>query len=237
MVLPLLGAILGGVGALAQASAASKAARAQQAATNKQLALQERIYNEQSANFAPGVQSYKNTLAGLQAEITGSPGAGYVRNPDGTVSTAGANGQQVYAGYQKTPYYDTLQRNALNAIDASAASRGSLFSGATLKAQQDRAAEIANAGYGEHMQRLFSLAGMGQNAVAGQGAAAQSYGVNAGNIYGNQGDISAAASIARGNALAGFGNNMAGLLAYQQANNGGQGAFGRNGLFGGGSWS
>jgi hypothetical protein len=75
-----------------------------------------------------------------------------------------------------------------------------LFSSATLNAQQDRAGQIAAAGYGDHMGQLFNLANMGQGAVAGQGGAAQSYGVNAGNIIGNQGDISAAARIAGGNA-------------------------------------
>ncbi len=103
-----LSAILGAgaslIGGLAQGSAASKAAKAQQQSADQQIALQKQIYDEQTKNYAPYLSAGNNALAAYNsllglgptptfggtapqitevpgAATTGAPANGYARPP------------------------------------------------------------------------------------------------------------------------------------------------------------
>ncbi|RJL17991.1 hypothetical protein [Paracoccus siganidrum] len=57
------------IGGASQASAARKGARAQEAAANRQIDLQERIYNETTERFAPYLGAGSNALAAYMYEM------------------------------------------------------------------------------------------------------------------------------------------------------------------------
>lgn len=137
---------------------------------------------------------------------------------DAAQSYANANktGGTAYGGFQATPGYQFQLDQGLGAIDRSAASRGGLFSGATLKAAQGYGQGLANQEYGTYLNRLSGLAGSGQAAAGQQGAAAQNYGAGASNALANYGNASAAGAIGFGNAInSGIGNAL-GVWQYMK---------------------
>lgn len=127
-----------------------------------------------------------------------------------------------YQGYQPSQWYQHQFNEGLRAIDNSAASRGNLFSGATLKASQRFGTGLASADYQNYLSRLAGGAGMGQAAAANQAANMGVAGQNISNAYGAAGNAQAASAINTGNALANLGNNVSGWWGYQTAMNGGQ---------------
>lgn len=309
------GAVASVAGGLLSSRGASRAAAAQTAAANRQLDLQERIYEENVDRFQPYEASGQNALSALMYElglgaqptfggsaqqITEIPGAttqtgGYSyggpgssiqipggrtlyfgsqayedevsRNPMTSTTTparysvggqifdtreqaqayADANpaGGTAYGGYEATQGHQLRTREGLNAIDASAAARGGLYSGATLQALERGGQEYAQLGYDNFLNRLTGLASSGQNA-AGQGAAAgANYAQGASNALDNIGNAQAAGAIGQANAWNNAIGNGIGMWQYQNslANTGGNsgGAFGNalfgsGNLFGGNSW-
>lgn len=136
-----------------------------------------------------------------------------------------------YQGFQATPGYQFAVDQGLGAIDASAASRGGLFSGATLQASQKFGTGLANQEYNTYLNRLTSGAASGQAAAGNMANAGANYAQGAGQAYGNIGNAQAAGAIGVGNALTGGVNNAIGLWNYQNMQGGGG-----NRLFGGNSW-
>lgn len=193
-------AILAGataIGGLAQASAARSAARSQTRAARNQIQLQERIYNENVGRFAPYEETGRNALAAYNYEM------GLGDQPEG------------YQGYQITPDYQFRMSEGLRGVEAGAAARGGLYSGAAMQALQERADGIASQGHGNYLNRLAGLAASGQNA-AGQGAAAgQNFANGASNAYANIGNAQAAGAVGQANAFSGMLNNAVGIYQYQ----------------------
>jgi hypothetical protein len=156
-------------------------------------------------------------------------------------ANANATGGTLYGGYQASPDNLFRIREGIAGVDASAASRGSLYSGATIQAASDRATDIASLGRDNYLNRLSGLVSTGQ-ASAGQSAAAgQNYATGTSNALANIGNAQAAGAIGQGNAINGAINNLTGLFQYQNLNNGN--GNGQNGgmfgdmLFGGnGNW-
>ena len=110
-------AILGGlslVSGISQASAANNAADAQQDSSAAQLALQEDVYNQQTALFDPYYQSGLTANNALNYEM------GLGAKPQG------------YGGFQASPGYQFSLDQAVAAIDGSASPHGTLVSCATL---------------------------------------------------------------------------------------------------------
>jgi len=309
------GAVASVAGGLLSSRGASRAAAAQTAAANRQLDLQERIYEENVDRFAPYEQGGQNALSALMYElglgaqptfggaaqqITEIPGAtaqGGFSGPGGPGSSiAGPNGQTLYfgsqayedamgggggqvatsptrysvngqvfdtreqaqayadanptggmqyGGYEASQGHQLRTREGLNAIDASAAARGGLYSGATLQALERGGQEYAQLGYDNFLNRLTGLASSGQNA-AGQGAAAgANYAQGASNALDNIGNAQSAGAIGQANAWNNAIGNGIGMWQYQNslANTGGNSGgmfgnalFGSGNLFGGNSW-
>ena len=120
-----------------------------------------------------------------------------------------------YRGFEATPSYDFRMSQGLDAIDNSAASRGNVFSGATMKAAQQFGEGLAASEYDNYLRRLSGMAAGGQNAAAGYANAGANYAAGAGQAYGNYGNAASAGIIGGQNALMGGINNAIGLWNYQ----------------------
>lgn len=292
-------------GGLISSSGARSAARAQTAAANRQIDLQERVYEENVDRFAPYEQGGRNALSALMFElglgdrptfggtaqqiteipgasmpsVSGNPvdalgnftdGASYsdwqssslpgrsagprysvggqvfdTREQAQAYADANPTGGMEYGGYEATQGHQLRTREGLNAIDASAAARGGLYSGATLQALERGGQEYAQLGYDNYLNRLTGLTSSGQNA-AGQGAAAgANYAQGVSNALDNIGNAQAAGAIGQANAWNNAIGNGVGLWQYQNSlagqggNSGGMfgnALFGQGQLFGGNSW-
>lgn len=218
----MVGAVIGGVASLAggamASSAASDAADAQAQAAANSTALQRDIFNKQTelqAPFRAGGLTAQNrllTLLGLNpmdAAVYGTKGAdGTSTLPQGLNVDPNSPDYGKYArdfsmaDYQADPGYAFRLKEGLKALDAQAAQRGGLISGAALKAAgrygQDYASnEYANAfnryqtNRANQLQPLQSLMGVGQTATNATSNAAGTYGAAAGSN-----------ALAAGNALA-----------------------------------
>jgi hypothetical protein len=137
---------------------------------------------------------------------------------------------------QNDPGWQFRMKEGLKAVERSAAAKGTLLSGGTLKDMnrwaQDYASneydKIYNRSLGEYQQaysiynnnaanqfgRLFNVMGAGQNAAAQTGQFGTSYGANAGNALMNAGNSLASGQQGSANAWAG-GINNAGNVAGQ----------------------
>lgn len=224
---PIVGGVLGLGGQLGsaaiQANAARKAAGIQSGATEYAADIQKQIWDEQKgiyqkqydqgrADWAP----YQQTGVGALSEL----GSQDFRR-DFTMSD-----------FQKDPGYEFRMAEGQKALERSAAARGGLQSGGTLKALARYGQDYAsgeftnaynrfNADRDRRFNRLSSLAGIGQNAASALSGLGQNYanqmgsgGQNYANQMGNlamQGANAKASGVlgtggAWGNAISNIGN-------------------------------
>lgn len=225
----MIGAAIGSslVGGIMQKKASDKAVDAQTRAANNQIELDQRIYDETTANFAPYREGGLLGFNAMNYEM------GLGEAPEG------------YTGFQASPGYQFAVDEGTRALEGSAAASGNLRSGATMKALQDRGVGMANQEYGNWMNRLSGIAGMGQAAAGNQAAAAQNFATNAGNAMSAIGNAQSAGAIATGNAWSNGINNVMGAYQMNQMMNPGGGGMSLNvpansvagnAMFGSGSW-
>jgi hypothetical protein len=203
---PVGGAVAGSLaGAVLGNDSAKSAGQLASNATAANNSLQERIYNETTARNEPLYQNglwANNRLTALL-------------NPNGGINTQfNFDANDLY----NDPSYAFRQAQGQRAIESSAAARGGLNSGATLKALTRYGQDYASTEYGNAYNRaqgtfnqnlqntlnpLQSLAGQAQTSSGVLGAAGQNY---ANNISANNTGLAnslGAATIAQGNALSG----------------------------------
>lgn len=119
--------------------------------------------------------------------------------------------------FQADPGYQFRMAEGQKALERSAAARGGLGGGATLKAlanygQNFASNEYQNAhtrftdGQTRRFNNLMGLANMGQNSAAMTGQAGQNYANQASNLYTNNANAQGAAAIAQANSM----NNLIG---------------------------
>jgi hypothetical protein len=209
------GSAVAGIGsALIQSGAASDAANKQSAAADKANSLQEKMYNQNRADNEPWRQAGIGALSDLG-------NADFKR--DFTASD-----------FQKDPGYDFRMQEGQKALERSAAARGGLQSGGTLKALSRYGQDYAsgeyqnaynrfNADRDRRFGRLSSLAGVGQNATAQNSAGATNYANQVGSNNIGAANAQAAAGMASanawGNTLSGIGKlGMEGVAMNNQAN-------------------
>lgn len=112
--------------------------------------------------------------------------------------------------FQQDPGYGFRMSEGMKALERSAAKRGGLLSGATLKGIQQYGQDLASQEFQNafnryqaertaRLQPLQSLAGVGQTSAQALGGAAGTYGANAGNIMMTGGANAANASLQMGN--------------------------------------
>ena len=260
----LIGAGISAVGSIASgvmgANAAGKAADAQSAAAAQSTALQRDIFNKQTelqAPFRAGGLTAQNrllTLLGLNpmdAAVYGTKGEdGTSTLPQGLYVDPKSADFGKYArdfgmsDYQADPGYAFRLKEGMKALDAQAASRGGLISGAALKAANRYGQDYASNEYtnafnryqtnrSNQLQPLQSLMGTGQTATNQTGAAAGAYGAAAGNNALQAGNAQASGAIGSANAW----NNAFGgaAKAFNSSTYGGGGGGSYN--FGGASGS
>jgi hypothetical protein len=155
-------------------SAADRGVAAQQEASQQATALQREMFN----TIRKDQQPYR---------AAGSTAVG---------TLAGGN---VLKNFQGDPGFQFRLQEGMKAVQGSAAAKGSLNSGATLKALsrygQDFASNEYNNAYGREYQRLSGLAGLGQNAAAQTGNAGMNYAQQAGNNMMGSANAQAAAAM------------------------------------------
>jgi len=260
--------LVGAAGSLASgvmgSQAAGKAADAQANAAAQSTALQREMFDKQvelQAPFRAGGLTAQNrllTLLGLNpmdAALYGTKGAdgAAATLPQGLYVDPKSTEFGKYAkdfgmsDYEADPGYAFRLKEGMKALDAQAASRGGLISGAALKAAnrygQDYASnEYANAfnryqtNRSNQLQPLQSLMGVGQTATNATGNAAGAYGAAAGSNALAAGNALASGQVGQANAW----NNAIGgaMKAFNSSTygGGGGGGYGYNGV-GSGSMS
>ncbi len=204
---PVGGAIGGALGGALegndQASAAQAAANQTGAATQASIDLQRRMYEEGVARQQPWLK------AGEQALNKLIPLTDY--------QTFGMN------QFQADPGYGFRMSEGMKALERSAAARGGLLSGATLRGVQRYGQDLASQEYQNAFNRyqteraarlnpLQSLAGVGQTTANTLGAAGTSYGQNVGNALLNQAYTAGNAGLAAANARQSMYGNIGSAL-------------------------
>ena len=138
----------------------------------------------------------------------------------------GAPGQ-IGAGLEQSPGYQFRLNEGMKALQRSAAARGTLLTGGTLKGLERYAQDYASNEYGTRVNQLAGLAGIGQTAtdrtgdlLTGQGNAAAAGTVGSANAWqqGLQGATGAAGNIAQMYYLSRLfnpGASAAGMPTYQ----------------------
>lgn len=157
--------LVGTIGsAMIGASAAKKAAKLQAAATDKASALQLKMYETAREDLKPYTATGKGAMDSIAA-LYGLPTA---ENPEGGEPMS----DSALAGWEKTPDYKVTFDAGVKAVNQNDAAKGKLLSGAHYKALSDYAGDYANTRFNQYVERLYGLAGRGQNAAAGTGTAA-----------------------------------------------------------------
>ena len=192
------------LGGRSQAKAAGKAAKAQEKATMATIAAQERALERQIGLQEPYRATGVNALAD------------YARASEYTPFGM--------PQFEADPGYQFRMSEGLKALERSAASRGILQSGGTLKDitrfGQDAASQEYQNAFNryltERQARLSPLEyriGLGQAAASGQAANVGSTAQNVGQLTQALGNIGAQRAVTQGNIMAGTIGNIAGLAS------------------------
>jgi hypothetical protein len=223
-------------GGLLGSSAAKDAAQTQANAANQATQLQRDIFNQQQQNALPWLQSGQGAVLRLSDML----------NPGGALDQQWDQQFVAPTGVteQNDPGFQARLQMGQQALERSAAAKGGVLSGGTLKGinryAQDyasneygnvynRAKDEYNTAYNQFQQgqsnrfnRLASLAGLGQTAAGQLGQAGQAFGAQAGGNITGAGAALAAGQVGSANAVGGalgnIGNNLLGALTLQQLN-------------------
>ena len=193
--------------AKAQERAAGQAADTQLQATRETNEMLRDFRTEDIARFQPFYDGGRDAYNALRFE------AGLGDRPEG------------YGGFTKTPGYDFRMQQGRQAVEAGAAARHGLMSGAAQQALTQYGQDYGTNEYSNYLGRLGGLAASGQNAAGMQGAASQNFGTQIGQNMmaggqaaaqgiANAGNASAAGTIGMTNALTGGINNAIGAWQY-----------------------
>jgi hypothetical protein len=195
----------GVLGAGAAIYGSSKAASAQERAANQANATQLQMYNQQRKDLAPYTEAGTEGLNALRSYL----GVG------GDTSAANYGGYNQRFGmdqFTADPGYAFRLSEGMKGLNANAAARGGLISGAALKAatnygQQAGSQEYTNA-FNRFMQQkeaersgYSDLTRVGQAAAAGTAAAAGQYGTAAATNLANAGQAQASGYVGMTNAI------------------------------------
>lgn len=192
------------VGAGASHLSGKSAAKAQKNAANQQVAEQRRQYDQTRADYAPWRATGESALARLNNEMK-----------DGATTA-----------FTKTPGYDFRLSEGVKAAERSAAARGRLGSGATMKAVQRYGEGLASDEYGSWWNRNAGLAGVGQQATNATAAAGENMANNVSSAYQTAGNARASSYLTTGSAINRGLQGVAGAYLAQQGGGYGPNAYG-----------
>jgi len=177
-----------GISAVAGLAGSAMSSNAASSAADKANAAQRQALEQSRADLEPWRATGGNANTTI-ANLSGANGA--------DAATA------AMADFHTSPGYAWQLDQGLRAIDAGAASKGILNSGATLKAEQTFGTGLADKSFQEYYNRLFDLSKLGEGAASGSAAASQATGTSMAQTDLSEG--SAQASI-YGNAAKGVGD-------------------------------
>ena len=191
-------------GSMYSSRQAGKAAKTQAASADRASQIQQENFEQTRKDLMPYKQAGDTSLNQLMGQMT----------PDGYFNQT-YTGQDIYSD----PSYQFRLQQGQDAIQSSAAAKGGLLTGATLKALQNYGQESAsqeysnaynrfNADQTNRYNRLSNLVGIGQNAAAQVGnAGAQTAQAVANNTMAGANSI-AAGQVASANNWANTANNL-----------------------------
>lgn len=190
-----------------QARKSAKSAQAAQARAAQEMRMSK---NRAIEYMQPYMRTGETALSPLSGLLTGQQ---YDPN---TKQTTSLNQEQQMKLFQKSPGYQFRLEQAQNALQASQAAKGGLLSGGAMKEMNAYTQGIASDEYGNYINQLGGLAGMGQNAATsagnfeiGAGSQIAGYEGGAGMAraqgYANQGSIVGGAMTQIGGSLMGAG--------------------------------
>jgi len=219
-------------GGLMASSAAKKASRAQVQAAKDANAAQERMFAEQNRLQEP----FRQSGLTAQNEIMQLLGIGGDENAAGYGSLGKSFGM---SDFEQDPGYGFRQAEGMKALERSAAARGNLLSGSTLKGVQRFGQDLASQEYGNAFNRyqversaklnpLQSLMGSGQSATNVMTGAAGQMGQNQANNLYNAGQARASGYVGSANALNNALGQIGGMAANYPMNNAIMGYYDRN---------
>ena len=198
--------------------AASTAANIGAGAADRATALQREQYDQTRADLAPYRTAGTNALAQLTAGT--APGGQFTKSFG-------------MSDFEQDPGYGFRMSEGLKALDRTAAARGNLLSGATLKGAQRYGQDLGSQEYQNAFNRyqtnrsnllnpLQSLAGIGQTSTNQGIAAGSNYATNVGNLgmnaAANQANAGLTAAQANQSAYGNVGNAFANYLAPNPMN-------------------
>ena len=183
---------------------------------------------------AGNLDSQIRGLYGGQYTGTGMPGVNQYVDPTAPVSQIGnvnalnqtkpVEGQydksinMPHYNWHTSPGYDWRLNEGRRAIDTSAAARGSVFSGATLKALDRYGQGVASDEYGNVFNRLGKIAGFGTDTIGSSSSMAMQTGQQIGQNALAAGNARASGYINQANAYSGMSKGIVNaLLAYYGA--------------------
>lgn len=107
-------------------------------------------------------------------------GANAFSGLSGALGFGGPEGQdESFQRFMDSMGYQSQLRAGQEAVSSSAAARGMLNSGSTLRRLQEVGQGLAQQGYGQYLTNLYNLAGMGQQSALGVGSAGTAGGSSA----------------------------------------------------------
>ena len=161
-----------------------------------------------ASQFAVGDQNF-DTREAAQAFINSQGGAGGAGGAGG--GAAGSNALNFdYGGFKETPGYQFRVDQGRQAIERSAAARGGLNSGATMKALQGYGQGMAADEYGTFYNRLGAMSGTGQTQVNSLASLGANSAANQGNSLMQAGNARASGYANQANIFGGAASQIAG---------------------------
>ena len=178
-----------GVGGLLGGVAANKAAKAQVKGSKAAVSEQQRQFDLIRSDLAPFREAGVNALNQLVASLGG--------------------------GFQESDAFRFNLGRGIDAINRTAAARGKALSGEAVRGAVDFASGLASGEINNFLNRLASLAGIGQTATTATGSFGANAAGNIGSALINAGDARASGFVGGANAINSALNNLLLLNALQ----------------------
>jgi hypothetical protein len=143
-------------------------------------------------------------------------GASLPTEPDRATASSADGTAGNMSRFFASPDYQFRLSEAQGALDNTAAARGGVLSGNAVRAQTGLASNMAGSEYGQYVNRLLAMAGLGQTATTQSGVAGQAYANNAGNLLQDQADSRASGILGGVNSAVSAGQNAGSLYLLQR---------------------
>ena len=143
---------------------ANKAAKTQSNATLAAMAAEQQRYNETKSNFQPYLGAGKGAITSL-AQLYGI-------NADTGDVTGQPFNEESLAAFRRSPDYEFARTEGTRGLEFTAAGKGGLLGGNTLRDLSTFNQGLATQNFGNYFSRLLELSKFGQgsaSALAGQG--------------------------------------------------------------------